>query len=134
MRERRRLEKQDFKQFREEPGSEDEWPEIEALMVRPKEPGSDARFAELVAAVTPRDAAILWLRFYRHLSPRQIAYALDLGPSRGDQADRPRHRRAAEAGERKREEVTAGRVGNSKHESRNKGPTDGMAQTVHEAM
>ncbi len=80
MRERRRLEKRSFKQFREEPGSEDEWPEIEALMVRPKEPGSDARFAELVAAVHARDAAMLWLRFYRHLTPRQIAYALNLGP------------------------------------------------------
>ncbi len=79
MRDRRRMEKRDLHQFREDPGSEDEWPEIEALMVRPKEPGSDARFAELVAAVSARDAAILWLRFYRHLSPRKIAYALDLG-------------------------------------------------------
>ena len=78
MRERRRLERQNFKLFKSNLGSEQEWPEIEARLVRPKEPGCDVRFAELVAALTARDAAILWLRFYRHLSPHQIGFALGM--------------------------------------------------------
>lgn len=78
MRQRRRLERRNFRLFKSNQGSEEEWPEIEARLVRPEEPGGDVRFAELVAALTARDAAILWLRFCRHLTPQQIGFALGM--------------------------------------------------------
>ena len=59
-------------------GGEKDWPAIESLLVRPTEPGSDVRFAELAAAIPARDGAMLWLRFYRHLSHRQIAFVFGL--------------------------------------------------------
>ena len=55
------------------PKSRPSWSAPRSLAATPALPS-------LVAAVSARDAAMLWLRFYRHLTPRQIAYALNLGP------------------------------------------------------
>ena len=67
-----------FRRYHENPADENDWPDIEAELVRPAEPGSDVRFAELAASLPARDAAVMWLRFYRHLSHRQIGCALDM--------------------------------------------------------
>ncbi len=78
MRERRRLELLNGKRFAKRTDCERHWPEIEARLVRPAEPGSDVRFAEIVAALPARDAAALWLRFYRRISMRDISAALSV--------------------------------------------------------
>jgi RNA polymerase sigma factor (sigma-70 family) len=78
MLQRQRQERLDFKRFKSNSGIDKDWPEIEARLVRPKEPGAEVRFVELVAALTARDAAILWLRFCRHLKPKQIGFALGM--------------------------------------------------------
>jgi RNA polymerase sigma factor (sigma-70 family) len=72
MHDRRRLERRHFARFQQNIADESDWHELEAQLVRPAEPGSDVRFAELAASLPARDAAVLWLRFYRHLSHRQI--------------------------------------------------------------
>ncbi len=77
MLERQRTELQRRRRFLR-PGRDGEWPEIEALLVRPQEPGSEVRFAELARALPARDAALLWLRIYRQLPYREIASAMDM--------------------------------------------------------
>ncbi len=78
MLDRRRLERLNAKRFAKRTDCERHWPEIEARLVRPAEPGSDVRFAELAAALPARDAAALWLRFYRRISLRDISTTLNV--------------------------------------------------------
>lgn len=78
MLDRRRLERLNAKRFAKRTDCERHWPEIEARLVRPAEPGSDVRFAELAAALPARDAAALWLRFYRRISLRNISTTLNV--------------------------------------------------------
>jgi RNA polymerase sigma factor (sigma-70 family) len=78
MLERARLESEHCEHFATNLGDEEDWPEIEAMLVRPNEPHGDVRFAELTAAVPARDAALLWLRFHRHLAHHEIAAALGI--------------------------------------------------------
>jgi RNA polymerase sigma factor (sigma-70 family) len=78
MHERRRQEHRHCTRFQQNIADESDWAELEAQLVRPAEPGSDVRFAELAASLPARDAAVLWLRFYRHLSHRQIGYVFKM--------------------------------------------------------
>jgi RNA polymerase sigma factor (sigma-70 family) len=79
MLQRRKLESRNCERFANDlPEEEDDWPQIEALLVRPQEPGSDGRFLEMTAALPAREAAMLWLRFCRRLSYEQIGYAFDM--------------------------------------------------------
>ena len=85
---------------------ETDWPEIEAQLVRPDEPGSDVRFAELAAALPARDAAALWLRFYRHSVAPTDRRGSRRDQSHRDPADSRRDRHAAGAGGGKRAVVS----------------------------
>jgi RNA polymerase sigma factor (sigma-70 family) len=78
MLDRRRQEAVNRRRFVNRADCEKDWPEIEAQLIAPDEPGSDVRFAELTKALPTRDAAALWLRFYRHVTLREIATALGI--------------------------------------------------------
>jgi RNA polymerase sigma factor (sigma-70 family) len=79
MAERKRLEDLHNVHFARNMGAEEDWPGIETMLVRPQEPGSEGRFAELMAALPARDGAVLWLRYCRHLRLDEIAAAFDVG-------------------------------------------------------
>jgi len=72
---RRRLEAANCRQFNKGLAEEEDWPEIESRLVRPTEPGSDGRFADMTKALPGREAAMLWLRFCRQLTHREIGGA-----------------------------------------------------------
>jgi RNA polymerase sigma factor (sigma-70 family) len=76
MAQRKRLEARHRANFADDFGAEDFW-QLTNEHVRRTEPGADLRFAELVARVTAREGALLWLQFYRHLPDKQIAAALN---------------------------------------------------------
>jgi RNA polymerase sigma factor (sigma-70 family) len=77
MLERRRLERRRRKRFAAA-DLERDWIDIEDRVVRPNEPGSDVRFAELTSVLPGRDAAMLWLRFYRRFTCREIGETLGM--------------------------------------------------------
>ena len=76
MLQRRKKESLDRRRFVNRADCEKEWPDIEAQLICPDKPGSDVRFVELTAALPAREAAALWLRFYRHVSLLEVAAIL----------------------------------------------------------
>jgi RNA polymerase sigma factor (sigma-70 family) len=76
MLQRRKKESLSRRRFVNRADCEKDWPEIEAQLIAPDEPGGDARFIELTKALPAREAAALWLRFSRQASLLEVATVL----------------------------------------------------------